>query len=40
MRRKYRRDIAFHIYLACLPQSEAGARKESFDEMTEHPRHG
>jgi len=24
---------------ACLPQRGAGARKESFDEMTKHPRH-
>jgi hypothetical protein len=28
LRRKHRRDIVFHIYLARLPQSAAGAGKE------------
>ena len=29
-RRKHRRDIPFHIYLSCLPQSAAGAGKERY----------
>jgi len=38
LRRKHRRDIAFHSLPACLPQSAAEAGKENFDELTEHRR--
>ena len=37
LRRKHRRDIAFHSLPTCFPQSAAGAGKENFDEMTEPP---
>jgi hypothetical protein len=30
---------AFRKLPACLPQKGAGTGKESFDEITEHPRH-
>jgi len=39
LRRKHRRDIAFHNSLAGLPQSAAGAGRENFAEITEHRRH-
>jgi len=38
LRRKHRRDIAFHSLPACLPQSAAGPEKENFDEMAAHHR--
>jgi hypothetical protein len=36
---KHRREIALQSVPVYLPQSAAGAGKENFDEMTEHPRH-
>jgi len=37
LRRKHRRDIAFHKPLAGLPQSAAGAGSESFGGIAEPP---
>jgi hypothetical protein len=37
LRRKHRRDIAGHNPFAGHPQGAAGAGREDFEEITEHP---